>query len=136
MSGRLQVTAAIIYREVGNVREYLITQRLPDKAFAEMWEFPGGKPKDENESLEVCLAREILEELGIVIKVREFFYASSYDYANGIKIDLHAFHCDYVSGEIQKIEVKDFKWLTLAEMGNYEMPESDLPIVEKLISLQ
>ena len=44
----------------------LLARRPPGKAYAGYWEFPGGKVEPD-ESLEVALARELHEELGIVV---------------------------------------------------------------------
>ena len=45
----------------------LIAQRPADKPMAGLWEFPGGKI-EAGERPEVCLIRELKEELGIVVK--------------------------------------------------------------------
>jgi len=44
----------------------LLAQRPPGKVYAGYWEFPGGKVEP-GESLEAALARELHEELGIVV---------------------------------------------------------------------
>ena len=58
-----EVVAAVLTRPDGRV---LLAQRPPGKAYAGYWEFPGGKVEP-GESLEVALARELHEELGIVV---------------------------------------------------------------------
>jgi len=37
-----------------------------------------------------------------------------------------------VSGEPQKIEVADFRWVTLDEIMQYQFPEADLPLLNQL----
>jgi 8-oxo-dGTP pyrophosphatase MutT (NUDIX family) len=59
-----QVTAAII-EDSGKI---LIARRSPASKLAGMWEFPGGKV-EEGESPELCLVRELREELGIETEV-------------------------------------------------------------------
>ena len=54
------VTAALIEEE----QRILIAQRGRSKRFGRQWEFPGGK-REEGESFEDALRRELREELGI-----------------------------------------------------------------------
>lgn len=63
MSAIVEVVAAVLARPGGEV---LLASRPPGKVYAGYWEFPGGKV-DAGESLEAALARELAEELGIVV---------------------------------------------------------------------
>ena len=58
-----EVVAAVLTQPDGRV---LLAQRPPGKVYAGYWEFPGGKVEP-GESLEAALARELHEELGIVV---------------------------------------------------------------------
>ena len=60
----LDVAAALVFRD----GKLLITQRYADAHLGGLWEFPGGK-REPNESFEVCLARELREELDIEVVV-------------------------------------------------------------------
>ena len=60
---RLQVAVGIVFRDDGTV---LLGQRLVGKPYAGWWEFPGGKI-EAGESVEQALARELNEELGLVV---------------------------------------------------------------------
>ena len=64
MSGIVRVAAAVILRADGDV---LLAQRPPGKACAGYWEFPGGK-LEAGETPAQALARELREELGIVVR--------------------------------------------------------------------
>ncbi|HSQ81449.1 MAG TPA: Nudix family hydrolase [Casimicrobiaceae bacterium] len=76
MSGVVRVAAAVILRADGDV---LLAQRPPGKAYAGYWEFPGGKLEPGETSVQ-ALARELHEELGIVVRraspwiTQEFVY--------------------------------------------------------------
>ena len=59
----LIVVAAVLTQPDGRV---LLAQRPPGKVYAGHWEFPGGKV-EAGESLDAALARELHEELGIVV---------------------------------------------------------------------
>lgn len=121
------VTASIIERD----GKYLITQRPMHTNNAGRWEFPGGK-LNFGEDLRLCLEREINEELGIKIKAKHIFEYSSHVYGEDKHIVLLAFHCDYISGEIQKQEIADFAWVSAEEMKNFDITEADLPFIEAL----
>ena len=58
-----EVVAAVLTQPDGRV---LLAQRPPGKVYAGYWEFPGGKV-EAGETLEAALARELHEELGIVV---------------------------------------------------------------------
>jgi 8-oxo-dGTP diphosphatase len=76
VSGLVRVAAAVILRADGGV---LLAQRPPGKAYAGYWEFPGGK-LEPGETSAQALARELHEELGIVVRravpwmTQEFVY--------------------------------------------------------------
>ena len=104
---RIEVVAAII-REDGQI---LITQRLDNVHLARLWEFPGGKV-EAGESLEVALQREIHEELGIKIHVRDEFFAVDHDYPTK-SVRLHFFNCTVADGEARPLDVADLRWIAL-----------------------
>lgn len=53
---------------INNQFDVLMTLRPPDKLRPNMWEMPGGK-RERDETDQACLARELLEELGVVVDV-------------------------------------------------------------------
>ncbi len=65
-------TAAIILKN----RKVLLAQRMPTGSMASRWEFPGGKVEGE-ESLEEALARELKEEFGLPVQVKELLVPPS-----------------------------------------------------------
>lgn len=124
----IQVVCAIILK--GN--KVLITQRSEKMTLPLKWEFPGGKiEKEENEAQ--ALIREIKEELNIDIQPLKKISAHIHDYGT-FQINLIAFMCEYVSGEIKLLEHKNFEFISLKEISSYDMAEADLPIIEKLKS--
>ena len=99
------VTAGII-RKNGRV---LIAQRPADKLLGGMWEFPGGK-MEKGETKEMCLRRELKEELGIEVKVGKPVMTLRHAYSH-FKITLYVFETKLIKGKPRAIEVADFKWL-------------------------
>jgi len=128
MNYPILVTAAIIEKD----GKFLITQRPDDgRHNANRWEFPGGKI-DFGEEPRTSLKREIQEELGIEIEVGDIFECSSHVYDKIKQVILLGFYCKYISGEIQNLDIKSYKWVTAEEMKDYDISEADLPFIEKL----
>jgi mutator protein MutT len=65
-AARIEVAAGLVFR----AGKLLITQRPSAAHLGGLWEFPGGK-REPNESFEDCLHRELKEELGIEVEVKE-----------------------------------------------------------------
>jgi 8-oxo-dGTP diphosphatase len=107
VSGAVRVAAAVIVRPDGRV---LIAQRPPGKPYAGYWEFPGGK-LEPGESPAHALARELREELGIVVReaapwiVQEFVYPHAH-------VELHFFRVFAFDGEPHGHDGQAFAWQT------------------------
>jgi mutator protein MutT len=123
---RIDVVAAIIRKD----DEILITQRLDNVHLARFWEFPGGKV-EAGESFEVALQREIQEELGIKIRVKDEFLTLDYDYP-AKSVRLHFFICTVLQGDPKAIDVADLRWVKPHDIGNYQFPPADAELISKL----
>jgi A/G-specific adenine glycosylase len=113
------VTAAVLRRD-GKI---LLAKRPSKGLLGGMWEFPGGKVEN-GESLETCLAREILEELGVEVHISEAFGIYRHAYTH-FRITLHAFLCELISGEPKPVEAAELAWVLPEELGNYPMGKVD-----------
>jgi 8-oxo-dGTP diphosphatase len=120
------VTAALIKQ--GD--KVLITQRLKSGHQGLKWEFPGGKV-EEGEHPEECLKRELMEELGIEVRVNEIFKVVSHKYADR-HILLLCYECTLLKGELSALECNDFRWVSAQELDKYDFAGADKVIVEKL----
>jgi 8-oxo-dGTP diphosphatase len=120
------VTAAILIH--GDT--VFIAQRKPGKQMAGYWEFPGGKVED-GETLQECLKREMKEEFGVDVVVREFFGESIYQYEHG-SIRLLAYLIDWIGGEMSMVDHQDCRWVSFEDLKDFEFVPADLPFVEKL----
>jgi len=108
----------------------LIARRGPGVHLAGFWEFPGGK-REANETLETCLRRELSEELGIQIDVPIPFQVVRHEYAEKI-VELHFFHCRIEAGQATAIDCAEIRWVWPHELGDFEFPPADRPIIEAL----
>jgi len=121
-----QVACAIIEHK-GRI---LCTQRSESMTLPLKWEFPGGKIHD-GESPEECLKRELREELGVEISVREGLPETTHHYP-AFSVTLHPFICGIVSGKITLHEHNAYVWLRRGELHSLDWAEADWPIIQGL----
>ena len=123
------VTAAVILDESNRV---LIAQRRHGKQLGLKWEFPGGKV-EVGETLEVCLVREILEEMDIVIKVTRRFYMVDYKYPD-FDIRLCAMKAEIVEGQLHLNDHEKVIWVNLKDFLSMDLAPADQHIARALIN--
>jgi mutator protein MutT len=124
-----QVGVGIIWDQ----HKLLIDRRLPTGTLPGVWEFPGGK-LEPGESAQDCIAREILEELGLKVAVGEELMIINHSYPT-FDIQLIVHHCRYLGGTPQLLACDEVRWVTVAELNNYEIPAANAAIVDKLQAL-
>lgn len=122
----IEVVAAIIQKN----GKYFATQRGYGE-FEGLWEFPGGKIEP-GESHETALKREIQEELGIDISVKDLLCTTNYDYPS-FHLTMHCYLCNIASGEIELREHKSARWLKPETLNNVEWLPADKEIIAKLV---
>jgi 8-oxo-dGTP diphosphatase len=124
----LQVSCAIIERD-GFV---LATRRSAVMSQPGKWEFPGGKIAA-GETPEDCLRREILEELGIRVRLGARLPASTHRYPS-LTVTLYPFICSIAAGEIVLHEHAAMNWLPPGELHSLDWAEADVPVVVSYLS--
>jgi mutator protein MutT len=126
--GTIEVAAGLVFRK----GKLLITRRYTDAHQGGLWEFPGGK-RDPQETFEQCLVRELQEELGIEVEVLELVQAILHEYP-GRTVFLKFFRCAWRRHEPRALGCLDFRWVSLAEMSDFEFPAADARLLETLRS--
>ncbi len=124
----IQVGAAII-RHNGRI---LIAQRKENDNLGGLWEFPGGK-RENGESFEACLKREIAEELCGNIEVEKLWKVVSHPYPERI-VELHFYFCRFTGGELKAVDCQDFRWVLPEELGQFSFPPADHDLILELSS--
>ncbi len=125
----IRVTCAII--EYNN--KTLVVQRSENMKLPLKWEFPGGKI-ELGESEEMCILREVKEELDIEIDVVLRLTTSEYQYPD-FSISLIPFVAKYKSGNINLAEHTRYIWLKKEELIDLDWAEADLPILKEYLTL-
>ena len=111
--------------------KFLICQRPANKTRGLLWEFVGGKV-EHGETKEKALIRECQEELAITVEPHEIFTEVTHEYPD-ITVRLTLFNCTISKGQPQLLEHNDLKWITSAEIPNYEFCPADEEILNKLL---
>jgi A/G-specific adenine glycosylase len=122
-----RIGAGLIWRN----GELLITRRPETGLLGGLWEFPGGK-QEKGETVEECVKREIVEELGIKIDVKQHFLNVKHAYSH-FRITLDIFHCQWISGEPTCKACSDFRWVKISQLDDFPFPKANKRIVEKLM---
>ena len=122
----MRVVAGVVM-ESGQV---MIARRLERLRMGGMWEFPGGKVES-GETDEVALARELREELNIVVTVHEFLGESIHDDGRG-PIKLVAYRCTHMSGELALQDHDAVRYVHPDDFGQYEFAPADVPLLNAI----
>lgn len=125
-SPMIEVAAGLVFRD----GRLLITQRRLDDPLGGLWEFPGGK-READESFEACLERELMEELGIEIRVGELLESVIHQYPE-LTVHLKFFRCVWSRSEPQAIGCHAFAWIEKEQLAAYSFPPADSQLLERL----
>ncbi|WP_306524184.1 Nudix family hydrolase [Dokdonella sp.] len=120
----LAVVAGVILDAQGRV---LLAQRPPGRHLAGAWEFPGGKSEPGEVPVD-ALARELREELGIVIESARPLIRVPHDYGDK-RIVLDVWRVSAWSGRPEAREGQRLAWALLADLDRVSMPAADRPAV-------
>ena len=123
----VEVVAALIW----DGDKFMICQRPENKARALLWEFAGGKVEP-GETKEAALVRECREELAVTLSVGAVFMDVTHVYPD-ITVHLTLFNAVISEGTPQKLEHNDIRWITKAEIPDYDFCPADVEILEKLM---
>ena len=112
------VAIEIIWKNV----KILITKRWPHKFLEGMWKFPGGKVEN-NETSKECLAREMVAELGIIVKIHSFIKVIKRSYSH-CYITMDTYHCSIISGEPVAIQCAEYILISPTELDDLPFPSA------------
>jgi 8-oxo-dGTP diphosphatase len=130
MTPHLHVACAIIEQN-GLV---LAAQRSETMSLPLSWEFPGGK-LETGETPEQALIREVHEELGISVSIKETLTSISHSYPD-FTVTLHPFTCCWSGGTMTLHEHNAILWLSPDQMTALNWAAADRPIIYDYLSLK
>ncbi|MBD1576873.1 8-oxo-dGTP diphosphatase MutT [Vibrio sp. S11_S32] len=129
-TSRLHIVAAIIFNQQQD--QIFITKRPAKLHKGGYWEFPGGKVES-GETAGQGLIRELYEEIDIEVTALSLFEHLDHDYPEK-KLTFDFFSVTAFSGKPYGKEGQEGKWVKIEDLVDYQFPEANQPIVEKLLA--
>ncbi|UKA64163.1 (deoxy)nucleoside triphosphate pyrophosphohydrolase [Arthrobacter sp. FW306-04-A] len=137
MTGLISVAGAAVVDSLENPSRLLVARRSAPPQFAGMWEFPGGK-LEAGESFEDALHRELIEELGITVRLgAEVAADDDAGWPLNERAVMRVWFAELLDGEPRPLQDHDeLRWVPLGSGDEaFALPwiPADLPIVRALL---
>lgn len=123
---RVEVAVGVILKQ----QQIFITKRDENLHQGGKWEFPGGK-KEANETMAQALVRELDEEVGIQVTQQQELMLIEHDYGDK-QVILDVRLVTEFDGEAHGKEGQQGLWVAIDELQNYQFPEANKIILQKL----
>jgi 8-oxo-dGTP diphosphatase len=123
----IEVAVAVLQKQDGS---FLMAQRPQGKAYADYWEFPGGKV-EAGETPYFALVRELHEELGIEVKTAYPWLTRVFTYPHAT-VRLNFFRVTHWQGEPHGCEGQLMSWQRLPELTVAPVLPANDPIMRAL----
>ena len=121
----IRVSAAVIHRD-GKI---FATKRGYGE-YKGKWEFPGGK-REEGESGEEALYREIREELDSKVKIEKLICTTDYDYPT-FHLTMDVYLSTLIEGKLTLLEHEDAKWVSLDSINDLDWLPADWSVIDEI----
>ena len=121
----IRVSAAVIHRD-GKI---FATQRGYGE-YKGKWEFPGGK-REEGESGEEALEREIREELESKVKIEKLICTTDYDYPT-FHLTMDVYLSTLIEGKLTLLEHEDAQWVSLDSIDDLDWLPADWSVIDEI----
>lgn len=110
--------------------QVLLSVRQKHQAYADYWEFPGGKV-EAGEDFELALEREFHEEVDIETRNWQPLIQIPWDYEHA-SVMLNVFETEDFVGEPHGKEGQTVAWVETSDLSGYRFPEANEGIVSAL----
>ena len=121
----IRVSAAVIHRD-GKI---FATQRGYGECKGK-WEVPGGE-REEGESGEEALYREIREELDSRVEIEKLICTTDFDYPT-FHLTMDVYLASLVEGKLTLLEHEDAKWVSLDSIDNLDWLPADWSVIDEI----
>ena len=126
----------IVEVAVGGIKrdnKIYISKRADDLHQGGKWEFPGGKRED-HETIEQTLTRELSEEIGIQVTQQSPFMLIEHDYGDK-KVRLDVRLVENFEGVPSHLEGQKSQWVDINDLSQFTFPDANKVIIDKLMHL-
>ncbi|WP_416395732.1 NUDIX domain-containing protein [Allohahella sp. A8] len=133
----IQVAVGVLTRGAGPDREVFVTRRRSHQHQGGLLEFPGGKCEP-GESIELAMARELREELGIVFSERTtlrplieipWVYGAG---KSAKRVNLNVLEVQHWMGEPRGVEAEEASWTRVVDLEPRHFPSANRGIISAL----
>jgi A/G-specific adenine glycosylase len=101
----------------------LITRRKSEGLLGGLWEFPGGKIRNNEKANDACI-REIREETNLSVGVDTHLDRIKHAYTH-FKIVMDVFTCSFISGRVKLNGPVDHRWIKIDNLDEYPFPKAN-----------
>ena len=129
MSKQIHVAVGVIEN---SKQQILLAKRHAHLHQGDKWEFPGGKVES-GESTSQALIRELKEEVDLNVVMTTPMMEIDHDYGDKkVMLDIHWVK-DF-SGTARGLEGQAIKWVAKRDLVNFEFPDANKTIVDKILA--
>ena len=121
----IRVSAAVIHRD-GKI----YATQCGYGEYKGKWEFPGGK-REEGESGEEALYREIREELDSKVKIEKLICTTDYDYPT-FHLTMDVYLSTLIEGKLTLLEHEDAQWVSLDSIDDLDWLPADWSVIDEI----
>ena len=117
---------------VNESNKVLISQRTNNKFMSGFWEFPGGKVR-KFEQFNIAAAREIKEEVGVKIEIKNLQFLTNifYEYPDYF-LSMQVYQTNKWQGRVKGIEKQKIKWVDRNMLKVSNMLPANKKIIQKI----
>ena len=115
----VQIAVGVVFKN-GRV---LITRRPEEGLLGGLWEFPGGKLREDESPAEACV-REIKEEVNLDVDIEEPLTQVRHAYSH-FRIHMHVFRCRFTAGRVRLNGPADHRWVRIADIDRFAFPRAN-----------